>query len=90
MAAIGNMITPFDLYFAAGLGLTSTNARFSEPTVHLGTGQIFAINKSLAFRWDFSWNFYSARNTVTSDLSNQNNLFMSMGASFFFPEAKYR
>jgi outer membrane beta-barrel protein len=85
-------ITPFDLYFSLGGGLTGTNQDTSEPTLHLGTGQIFALSKGMAVRWDFSWNFFMAESTVaaTKESSLYNNLFLTIGMSFFFPEATYR
>ncbi|MES2963699.1 MAG: outer membrane beta-barrel domain-containing protein [Bdellovibrionota bacterium] len=83
-------ITPFDLYFAAGLGSTTTNQGTSEPTLHLGTGQTFALSKASALRWDFSWNFFTAPNATGSGRGLYNNLYLSMGMSFFFPEATYR
>lgn len=88
----GRRIVPFDLYFSLGGGLTQTDQGSGEPTIHLGTGQIFALSKSVAFRWDFSWNFFSAESErdgkKTSD--TYDNLFLTVGVSFFFPEAKYR
>lgn len=92
MSFVNRKITPFDLYFSVGGGMTNTNQGGSEPTVHLGTGQIFAITKAAAFRWDFSWNFYNASSGVAGAKQNSlyNNLFLSVGASFFFPEATYR
>ncbi len=83
-------IVPFDLYFSVGLGVTQTNQESSPLTVHLGTGQIFAISKSFALRWDFSWNFYTTTSSVTGKDELTDNLFITIGASFFFPEAKYR
>ncbi len=92
MSFVNRSITPFDLYFSVGGGITNTNQGGSEPTVHLGTGQIFAITKSAAFRWDFSWNFYNASSGVANAKQNSlyNNLMITLGASFFFPEATYR
>lgn len=92
MGFLNQKITTFDLYFSAGAGMTNTNQGGSEATIHLGTGQIFAITKSAAFRWDFSWNFYNARSGVEGAGQNSlyNNLFLTIGASFFFPEATYR
>lgn len=92
MSFLNQKITPFDLYFSGGLGLTNTNQGGSEPTVHLGTGQLFAFSKGSAFRWDFSWNFYNAKSTVAGaqQSSLYNNLFLTVGWSFFFPEATYR
>jgi outer membrane beta-barrel protein len=88
---LNEKITPFDVYMNAGLGLTGTNQGSSEPTLHLGTGQLFALTKSFAVRWDFTWNFYSAKGSgVSATRATYNNLFITAGASFFFPEAKYR
>lgn len=86
-------IVPFDFFFNAGLGLTKTDKQ-NEPTIFLGTGQSFALSKSLAVRWDLVWNFYSAEtDSVTSSgtsTTNHNDMFLSVGASFFIPEATYR
>ena len=92
MTWLNKKITPFDLYFSGGMGMTNTNQNRSEPTVHLGTGQIFAITKSSALRWDFSWNFYSATSGVSGakQSGSYNNILITLGASFFFPEATYR
>jgi outer membrane beta-barrel protein len=90
-------ITPFDLYFSLGGGQTLTN-QDPAPTLHLGTGQTFAMSKAMAFRWDLSWNFFSATPKLTSadgtttKGSSQvfNTLLLTVGMSFFFPEATYR
>ena len=58
----------------------------------LGVGQLFALNKAMAVRWDFTWHMYSTDVTVdgVGTTRNQNDLFLGVGASFFFPEATYR
>jgi outer membrane beta-barrel protein len=85
-------IIPFDLYFTPGIGVTSTATGGSETTFSLGAGQLFALSKSTAIRWDFVWNFYQAQVRVDGrdQSQNQNDLFLMIGYSFFFPEAKYR
>jgi outer membrane beta-barrel protein len=87
-------IIPFDMYFAAGFGNSGTSDSKSAATLHLGTGQIFALSKSMGVRWDFSWNRYSATvkddTTGNSSSSTFDNLLLTLGVSFFFPEAKYR
>lgn len=85
-------IVPFDMYFALGGGLTATNQGKSEPTLHFGTGQIFAVNKWSAVRWDFSWNTFNSTSNVSGSSSSSlyNNIMLSIGMSFFFPEATYR
>ncbi len=91
MSYINSRITPFDLYFSGGLGLTGTNLGTSEPTLHLGTGQTFALSKAMAARWDFTWNFFTSNSTAgDGSKSFFNNLYLTVGMSFFFPEAKYR
>lgn len=81
-------IVPFDLYFSAGYGTTKTKVE-NAGTLHLATGQIFSITKAFSLRWDFSWNFYNATG-VNQQQAAFNNLFLTVGASFFFPEAGYR
>lgn len=96
---LNNRIIPFDMYFSAGGGTSNTNSQEgSVPTFHVGTGQIFAISKSMAFRWDYSWTMFQATpeadSTLTAGTSAQknsyNDLILTAGLSFFFPEAKYR
>jgi len=86
------VITPFDIYFSFGLGLTPTNQGNSAATLHLGMGQAFAFSKSGALRWDFSWFMYDSTSTTAGGSSSAlyNNLLFSIGWSFFFPEATYR
>ena len=103
-------IIPFDLYFSIGLGKTNpriaassgsgTISSVESPyTIKLGTGQIFAITKWMAFRWDMSLHMIQADTTVRNSGTNalvsensslNNNLFLNVGLSFFFPEANYR
>ncbi len=82
-------LVPFDLYFSFGAGGTGTTTSSAAPTVHLGTGQLFALSKRTAFRWDFSWNFFADKG-ISGTYQSFNNLFLSAGVSFFYPEAKYR
>lgn len=97
IATLDQTIIPFDMYFSLGGGTSATNSQEgSVPTFHVGTGQIFALSKSMAFRWDYSWNFYQATPEVDASAtslpsqSNYNDLIFTAGVSFFFPEAKYR
>ncbi len=89
-------IIPFDLYFSTGYGATQVSNSEESGTIHLAAGQIFALSKGTAFRWDFSWNFYSANVRYTEaniqkvENSSFNNLFLTVGMSWSFPEAKYR
>lgn len=102
-------IIPFDHYFSVGVGQTklatgssSNNStvrveNLNDPiTFRIGTGEVFALTKWMAFRWDVSWHFMqpdvrTTNNGSVSDSSDlQNNLFINFGLSFYFPEASYR
>ena len=85
-------ITPFDLYFSLGAGMTPTNQGSSEATLHLGTGQTFALSKSNAIRWDLSWFMFTSASTIdkSGTRSLYHNVLFSIGWSWFFPEANYR
>ncbi len=82
-------IIPFDMYFSAGYGVTGTQSNEKPGTLHFGTGQMFSVTKGIAIRWDFSWHSFAAKG-IEENSSNFNFLFLSVGASFFFPEASYR
>lgn len=93
MTWLNQAIVPFDLFFTVGGGLTKTDLGNQEATFHIGTGQVFALSKAMAFRWDISWNLYQAEAESSSGekiTNNQDDLFLMLGMSFYFPEAKYR
>ncbi len=97
LTMLNKRIIPFDMYFSAGGGTSSTNSQEgSVPTLHVGVGQIFAINKSMAFRWDYSWTSFQATPipdklaTGVAEKNSYNDLILTAGFSFFFPEARYR
>lgn len=94
---LNDRIIPFDMYFSAGVGSSTTNSKEgTNTTFHLGTGQIFALSKSMAFRWDYSWNMYQATPvadsaaTTASQSNSYNDLILTAGLSFFFPEVSSR
>jgi outer membrane beta-barrel protein len=82
-------ILNFDMYFTFGMGNTEIQNSLTASTFHVGTGQIFALSKAFSLRWDFSWSFFDAKQ-VDLSTSTVNNLLLTAGVSFFFPEAKYR
>ena len=104
-AYMDKKIIPFDLYFSFGGGMTSprvassslssegaSEVKSSPYTLRLGTGQVFAINKWMAFRWDLANHFISSEIEQSGKRKSQwnNNIFLYLGLSFFFPEAEYR
>ncbi len=89
MGLLNRRIIPFDMYFQLGGGSTTVDGGTAGSTMHFGLGQIYALSKGMGFRWDFSWNSFSATPTGGS-AQGFNNLLLSVGMSFFFPEAKYR
>jgi outer membrane beta-barrel protein len=92
MSLLNKRIIPFDMYFTAGMGQSQLDGATSSSAtaIHVGTGQIYALSKSWGFRWDFSWNTYSATPSDKGATTQFNNLILTLGTSFFFPEAKYR
>lgn len=91
--AVGNKsIVPYDFYFSFGGGSLDTNQKDAAIAVHLGVGQSFAITQGMAFRWDTSFYWYSSDVVTKSgtDSGSFMNLHLTVGMSFFFPEAKYR
>lgn len=89
-AFLNRLIVPFDFYFSLGGGISGTNIGDNQGTVHIGTGQIFAITQGMAFRWDFSWNFFQADFGDGEGGTQADNVFLSLGVSFFFPGVGYR
>ena len=96
MSLYNKRIIPFDMYFVGGMGMSQLSGATTDsvPTLHVGTGQIYALSKSWAFRWDFSYNTYSATQVDPENghkaAATFNNLILTLGGSFFFPEATYR
>ena len=96
MTSLDRKIIPFDMYFSIGGGTSVTNSKEkNNSTLHIGTVQIFALSKSMAFRWDYSFNTFAATPQSTASNSNPsqggyNDLIFTAGVSFFFPEAGYR
>lgn len=85
-------IIPFDWFLTAGYGTTSAESEVGKENVGTfsgGTGQIFAFSKAFALRWDLTFNRFTSTG-IDGSKQGFNNLFVSMGGSFFFPEATYR
>ena len=108
-AYFNKKIIPFDLYFSLGVGISRPvvgNSAAGEKiridnafTYRMATGQIFAMTKWFAFRWELSWHFFSTQSGAetsngqarpSSASQFYNNFFFNLGVSFFFPEARYR
>lgn len=97
ITTLDQKIVPFDMYFSFGGGMMGTNSTEKNvPAAHLATGQIFALSKGMAFRWDYSWYFYKATPeadsivTTAPTANTYNDLILTAGISFFFPEVNYR
>jgi outer membrane beta-barrel protein len=89
VSLLNERIVPFDMYFGVGAGQTGLSAGTGGSTLHFSTGQIYAITKSTGFRWDFTWNSFSAL-PPSGNKQSFSNLVLNLGVSFFVPEAKYR
>ena len=94
----GSNIINYEMYFSVGGGQSNTNSvEKNVPTVHVGVGQIFSLSKSMAFRWDYGVNVFQATampsktgTTGNTEKSTYNDLVLTAGLSFFFPEVTYR
>jgi outer membrane beta-barrel protein len=89
MTWLNKSIVPFEHYFTLGAGNTTVSTGGSGATVHIGTGQNFALSKRFAVNWDFSMMNYSAKSTEGSAQAFS-DLLLTVGFSFFYPEASYR
>ncbi len=89
MTWLNEKIVYYDIYFNAAFGGTEIQNGDMQDTFSVSAGQIFSITKAYAFRWDLSWNFFEAKQ-VDATQGTYNNVIMSAGFSFFFPEANYR
>lgn len=100
MTFMDKRIIPYDLYISAGGGVTETSyLDKAAPSVHLGTGEIFALSKSFAWRWDFSNVQYTAKVPEVSTGGSLNDtgkkrtisdLYLGIGVLILFPGATYR
>ncbi|MFN3454688.1 MAG: outer membrane beta-barrel domain-containing protein [Pseudobdellovibrio sp.] len=95
MTSLNDTVIPFDMYFSFGGGVSKTNSKEKDnSTFHVGVGQIFALSKAVAVRWDYSFTTFSATpastNNGLAEASRYNDLLLTLGFSFFFPEASYR
>lgn len=91
MAWFNKRIIPFDLYFNVGGGtvkVANKTGDESKPGIMAGTGQVFAITKGMGFRWDFTYLTYEVNTAL--ETTRRNDLLLSAGMSFFWPEASYR
>jgi len=89
MTWLNEKIVYYDTYFGLGMGATEIQNGIKEDTFSINAGQIFSVTKGQAFRWDLTWNFFEAKQ-VNSSQGTYNNVIISAGFSFFFPEANYR
>lgn len=100
MTFLDRRIIPYDLYVSAGVGTTETSfVDKAAPSLHLGTGEIFALSKNFAWRWEFSNVTYTAKvpeinNTGTAEDTGKkrtiSDLYLGIGLTILFPGAKYR
>lgn len=89
MSWFNSRIIPFDLYFNIGAGSVDVSSGSSASAFQAGTGQVFAISKAMAFRWDFSLLTYEVNSQLEKN-SRRNDLLLTTGISLFWPEASYR
>lgn len=89
MSWFNSRIIPFDLYFNLGGGPVAVSGGSNTTGLQAGTGQVFAISKAMAFRWDFSLLTYEINSNLEKN-TRRNDLLITAGISVFWPEASYR
>lgn len=95
LALFRKSIVYFDMYFALGAGLMfvkrelgeNNHSRYQVPSAHARVGQSYAVNKSFATYWDLAFHAGPFQGEGSAlDVS----WFLTLGLSWFYPEAGYR
>ena len=87
-------VNPFELFFTFGAGVILTDDSQSAPALNLSFGQIHPLTKDSTLRWEIGGNIFQAKgkdNLVGSQRGQDvvsEIFYVSVGASFFFPEIK--
>lgn len=90
MSLFNQRIIPFDIFITLGAGTTTLEgARAPDAsTYHFGAGQLFAMSRQSAFRWDIAVNMFSAQSRLLSSTTSTQNVAMTFSYSYFLPEVK--
>ena len=90
ISLLNRRIVPYDMYFSAGAGNATLAGgdSTSANSILAGTGQVFALTKGMGFRWDLLLNRFTAK--TEGNQQTFNNLVLSLGFSFYFPEVSKR
>ncbi len=90
LTLFNNKIVPFDVFFTVGAGQSAIEGARSSSVVtyHFGAGQLFAIDRNLAFRWDIRMNQFQTESRLSSSSVNIQNVVMMVGVSYFLPTLK--
>lgn len=87
-------VNPFELFFTFGAGVILTDDSQSAPALNLSFGQIHPLTKDSTLRWEIGGNVFQAKgkdNLVGTQRGQDvvsEIFYVSVGASFFFPEIK--
>ena len=95
-------IVYFDHYFSLSYGNVSLDSGVTVPAISVGTGQMFPLNKSLAFNWDITLRNYQADDIIREERDSNTirdvervsqvfyTIIFSVGLNFLYPKADYR
>lgn len=87
-------VNPFELFFTIGAGMIFTDDDQKAPALNLSFGQIHPLTKNSTLRWEIGGNIFQAKGKagLMGDQRGKNVMseiiYVSVGASFFFPEIK--
>ena len=90
MSLFNQRIVPFDVFMTLGAGQTQVEGarETGVSTIHLGAGQLFALSRQTALRWDIGVNMFTAQSRSQASATATQNVAMSFAYSYFFPEVK--
>lgn len=90
MSLFNQRIIPFDIFVTIGAGTTSLEGARAAgaSTYHLGAGQLFAISRHSAFRWDIAVNMFTAQSRLQLKTTSTQNVAMTFSYSYFLPEVR--
>jgi outer membrane beta-barrel protein len=82
-------VLPFEIYSTFGLGSLMTSKDDSSPSIQIGAGSLFSLDRSGAFRLELTWALYQTQ-LDQLNTSIENSTFFAIGYSWFWPHPEYR
>lgn len=83
-------VNPFELFFTLGAGMILTDDNQQAPALNMSFGQIHPISKNTTLKWEIGGNLFQAdaKGSLQGSQTMSEIVYLSVGASFFFPGIK--